>query len=536
MKYLVFDTETSGLPPFGYRKEIFKLLQNNQESWSKLLDNWPYLMQMTYIIFDTETNQVTKIYNKYVETPEKEIEKLEKTIGDLNAKEDFKSKKGAGVLQGNLDRWSASGKVNVCDLMNEFLTDINSVDGVVAHNINFDLLMMIATGKRVGDKCDVRLLDILNYDNFGDKKICTMKQGTQMCKIPFMEADGVTPKPLKTYTDKNTGEQITNYKNPTLSNLYQHLFGNFPREELLHDSLFDVILTLRVFIKIKLNKDICLDRPSNPNSLTKELYDKLAMVSPDGDACAGVNALSKVGGKKRTRKLKGKKLRKSKKVKRRKRGGMDDEPIMAPLTLSMLNTSDDSNDSIPDRTDLEESSINQSFGDLDLSMIDIDEEDGPNQLDISVGNMEPLTLSMLNTSQNDSVLDKTDEEDESFGGKARKSKKTKKKSKKTKRKNKKSKKSSRKKRKTSKKKHLYKKRLQRGSGLTLSRPRVYNHDFFKDRYMPGERLTINTHDKESHYGKITNINKNNLVIEESDGISSIPYDQIINIELDMYKK
>ena len=107
---------------------------------------------------------------------------------------------------------------------------------------------------------------------------------------------------------------------------------------------------------------------------------------------------------------------------------------------------------------------------------------------------------------------------------------------KTKRKNKKSKKSSRKKRKTSKKKHLYKKRIQRGSGSTFSRRRVYNHDFFKNRYMPGERLTIKTDDNESHYGKITNINKNNLVIEESDGISSIPYDQIINIELDMYKK
>ena len=107
---------------------------------------------------------------------------------------------------------------------------------------------------------------------------------------------------------------------------------------------------------------------------------------------------------------------------------------------------------------------------------------------------------------------------------------------KTKRKNKKSKKSSRKKRKTSKKKHLYKKQIQRGSGSTFSRRRVYNYDFFHNRYMPGERLTINTHDKESHSGKITNINKNNLVIEESDGISTIPYDQIINIELDMYKK
>lgn len=96
--------------------------------------------------------------------------------------------------------------------------------------------------------------------------------------------------------------------------------------------------------------------------------------------------------------------------KRTKRGGVD-EPVVTPfLTLSMLNTS---NESAIDKTDTEESDINdQSFG--DLSMISVDEQDGPNELDITNTTMEPLTLSMLNTS-NDSV-GKTDIE-ESFGGK-----------------------------------------------------------------------------------------------------------------------
>ena len=96
-------------------------------------------------------------------------------------------------------------------------------------------------------------------------------------------------------------------------------------------------------------------------------------------------------------------------MKTMKRGGMD-EPVTNPLTLSMLNTS---NDSIIGKTDIEESSVNdRSFG--DLSMISLDEQDGPNHLNITDTNMEPLTLSMLNTS-NDSV-GKTDIE-ESFGGK-----------------------------------------------------------------------------------------------------------------------
>jgi len=89
-----------------------------------------------------------------------------------------------------------------------------------------------------------------------------------------------------------------------------------------------------------------------------------------------------------------------------------DEPVTRPLTLSMLNTSQENR--VFDKTDTEESNINdQSFG--DLSMINVDEEDGPNQLDITDINMDPLTLSMLDTS-NDSTIDKTDIE-ESFGGK-----------------------------------------------------------------------------------------------------------------------
>ena len=82
-----------------------------------------------------------------------------------------------------------------------------------------------------------------------------------------------------------------------------------------------------------------------------------------------------------------------------------------------------------------------------------------------------------------------------------------------------------------------KKRIQRGSGLTLSRQRVYSHGFFYNRYLPGERLTIKTDDNNSYSGEITNINQNNLIIKVSgNSLLSIPYDEIIGIELDMYKK
>lgn len=82
-----------------------------------------------------------------------------------------------------------------------------------------------------------------------------------------------------------------------------------------------------------------------------------------------------------------------------------------------------------------------------------------------------------------------------------------------------------------------KKRRKRGSGLTLSRQRVYSRDFFYNRYLPGERLTIKTNDNNSYSGEITNINQNNLIIKVSgNSLVTIPYDEIIDLELDMYKK
>ena len=141
--------------------------------------------------------------------------------------------------------------------------------------------------------------------------------------------------------------------------------------------------------------------------------------------------------KKAKKSKKTRKARKTRNTKKRiKRGGVD-EPDAPFLTLSMLNTSNDSSigKTAIGKTDIEESRANDElFG--DLSMISIDEQDGPNELDITNTTMEPLTLSMLNTSQNNtsqknSVLDETD--NESFGGKrtTRRAKKSNKKFRKT---------------------------------------------------------------------------------------------------------
>ena len=76
MKVLIFDTETSGLPP------RLKKGQNIKD----YLEVWPYLMQLTYIIYDLDKMIVNKIYNKYVDVPQTEIDTIKYQIEEKKKK------------------------------------------------------------------------------------------------------------------------------------------------------------------------------------------------------------------------------------------------------------------------------------------------------------------------------------------------------------------------------------------------------------------------------------------------------------------
>ena len=56
-----------------------KLLSFNEEEWSKYLESWPELLQLTYFIYDDETGEVDKIYDNYVEISPETKQKMEET-------------------------------------------------------------------------------------------------------------------------------------------------------------------------------------------------------------------------------------------------------------------------------------------------------------------------------------------------------------------------------------------------------------------------------------------------------------------------
>ena len=95
---LVFDTETD-------------------RKWESGKEN-PYLMQLSYIVYDTNQRKIVKIYNKYI--------KQEVDI-------DFTSE---AFKINNIKKEQCETGVPVSEAIVEFYHDYMQVEKVIAHNIN----------------------------------------------------------------------------------------------------------------------------------------------------------------------------------------------------------------------------------------------------------------------------------------------------------------------------------------------------------------------------------------------------------------
>ena len=224
MKIIVFDTETSGLPKS-------KIISPNT------IHLWPFIVQFSYIIFDTETNVILKSYDAIVKVkPYNVISK--------------DSIKFHGITQ----EMSELKGINIDTVLFTFISDIANADMIVAHNVEFDLNMIrvemlrLEQGALANLELELQLRKAIIEDqtNF----YCTMRESVDLCKIEKENSRG------------------TYYKFPTLTELHKHLFAVEPKH--LHNSFHDILCTIRCFIKIKYNQDIV-----EQNSEFKELIQKL---------------------------------------------------------------------------------------------------------------------------------------------------------------------------------------------------------------------------------------------------------------------
>jgi DNA polymerase-3 subunit epsilon len=197
MKLLIFDSETTGLLP----KMRIPTKHN--------IHMFPYIVQFSLVIYDSELNEVTKTIDSIVRVPDYIV------ISDESAS-----------IHGINNTISREQGRCIKDVLNDFINATNEVDMVVAHNIEFDM------------KC-VKV-ELMRHDmsvNFIDQLqlYCTMKDpmSIELCKLPSKVA--------------------SEYKYPKLQELYFTLFNETPDK--LHNSLYDVIATLRCLVKMNYDRD-----------------------------------------------------------------------------------------------------------------------------------------------------------------------------------------------------------------------------------------------------------------------------------------
>ena len=211
MQYLVFDTETSDLPKT-------KIVSPEK------MHLYPYVVQFSYIIYDQDTNTKIKIFDKIIKLKPYNVISKDST-----------------KFHGITNEISELKGVSLKDVLTEFLTDIDSIDCLVAHNKEFDLKMiMIELMRLIEDEIVPELK--LNWENKlakvqGLSNVrCTMRDSIDLCKIEKENSRGKY------------------YKFPTLSELHMKLFMVEPKN--LHNSLNDILITLRCFIQMTYNEDV----------------------------------------------------------------------------------------------------------------------------------------------------------------------------------------------------------------------------------------------------------------------------------------
>jgi len=183
------------------------------------------VVQFSYIIFDTESNKIVKIKDCIIKVPDGVV------ISEENSK-----------IHGITTEISLTKGVSLKPVLEEFFEDLNTADHIVGHNVSFDINMIkVELNRFILETLDVNevvnLHECLTLLKTSNNIYCTMQESIELCNIEMKDKFGRTYK-----------------KFPKLVELYQKIFNVTPKN--LHNSLNDVIVCLRCFIKLKYYVDI----------------------------------------------------------------------------------------------------------------------------------------------------------------------------------------------------------------------------------------------------------------------------------------
>lgn len=212
---LVFDTETTGL----IQKSLLPLQLNH-------LDSYPYITQLSAVLYDVDNQKVKRVFNTYVKIPDHiEIPEIVQQLTGIN-------------------REKCNGGIEIGEALATFQRMYAKCDAIVAHNMSFDSKMICIESMRNkfskllgifyqspdGEKRNKSIHGWNNSIHRRNKSIhCTMMRGMEFCKLSrFVK----------------------------LSALYELLFHEDANQFELHNSLVDTMVCLRCYLKIFCNSDI----------------------------------------------------------------------------------------------------------------------------------------------------------------------------------------------------------------------------------------------------------------------------------------
>lgn len=193
--FLIFDTETTGLPK-NYKGSIYDS------------ENWPYIVQLSYILFDCTQNKIIRNVNdiikvKNIPASSTEIHQITQEISDTK-----------GIL--------------IKEALNRFNKMAKQATRLIAHNIQFDKKLIIVESIR-NKIASVFVNKPTLY--------CTMKTTIELCKIEKEWSDGTKY-----------------YKYPTLSELHYYLFSTMPKGT--HNAQNDILICLRCYYYLEYKTDL----------------------------------------------------------------------------------------------------------------------------------------------------------------------------------------------------------------------------------------------------------------------------------------
>jgi DNA polymerase III epsilon subunit-like protein len=213
MRFLVFDTETTGLPQTRFISPF-------------TLHQWPHIVQFSFIIFDSSLNNIVESKDYVIKVPESVV------IPEESSK-----------IHGITNQISLDKGIPINEVLREFFCHLRDVDTLIGHNIEFDVNMVKVELLRLINKHSLteEYSKLYKYDlhfltNFKNIS-CTLKDSIQFCNIQSIDKYG---KPYLKY--------------PKLVELHEKLFNQSPSN--LHNSFNDILVTLRCFMKLKHDIDL----------------------------------------------------------------------------------------------------------------------------------------------------------------------------------------------------------------------------------------------------------------------------------------